>query len=268
MRKIKVTFLGTGTSSGVPIIGCDCAVCTSADPRDRRRRTSLYVEAGGVCLLVDTPPDFREQALAYRLPRVDAVFFTHSHADHIFGFDDIRRYNTMQHQVIPAYAGEGTMQDLRRVFDYISTESQPGFYRPQIDFRLLRGPVRIGEVTVEPLPVVHGPRPTFGFLFCCGTVRFAYVPDCKSMPPETLERIRGVDVMVLDALRHRQHATHMTVDESLACLERIGANRSYLIHMCHDLAHAELEASVPDGVRVAYDGLVVNLQDLHPDESM
>jgi phosphoribosyl 1,2-cyclic phosphate phosphodiesterase len=259
MREFKATFLGTGTSSGIPIIGCDCAVCTSADPRDRRRRTSLYVEAGGVHLLVDTPPDFREQALAYRLPRVDAVFFTHSHADHIFGFDDIRRYNTMQRQVIPAYAGEGTMQDLRRVFDYISTERLPGFYRPQIDFRQMEGPVRIGEVMVEALPVIHGPRPTCGFLFSCGAVRFAYVPDCKSMPDATLEHIRGVDVMVLDALRHRQHATHMTLAESLASLERIGAARAYLIHMCHDLAHAELEAALPGGVHVAYDGLVVSL---------
>jgi phosphoribosyl 1,2-cyclic phosphate phosphodiesterase len=259
MSEFKATFLGTGTSSGVPIIGCDCAVCMSDDPRDRRRRTSLYVEAGGVHLLVDTPPDFREQALAYRLPRVDAVFFTHSHADHIFGFDDIRRYNTMQRQVIAAYAGEGTMQDLRRVFDYISTESQPGYYRPQIDFRLLEGPVQVGQVTVEPLPVVHGLGPTCGFLFNCGAVRFAYVPDCKSMPPPTLDRIRGVDVMVLDSLRHRQHATHMTVAESLACLKQIGARRSYMIHMCHELAHAGLEAVVPDGVHVAHDGLVVTV---------
>lgn len=259
MSEFKATFLGTGTSSGVPIIGCDCAVCTSADPRDRRRRTSLYVEAGGVHLLVDTPPDFREQALAYRLPRVDAVFFTHAHADHIFGFDDIRRYNTMQRQVIPAYAGEATLQDLQRIFDYISTESQPGAYRPQIDFRRLAGPVQIGAVTVEALPVVHGPRPTCGFLIACGAVRFAYIPDCKEMPAATLERIRGVDVMVLDALRHRQHATHMTVAESLACLEQIGARRSYLIHMCHEVAHAELEAAVPPGVHVAHDGLVVTL---------
>ena len=257
MSEFKATFLGTGTSSGIPIIGCDCAVCTSVDPRDIRRRTSLYVEAGGVHLLVDTPPDFREQALAYKLPRVDAVFFTHSHADHIFGFDDIRRYNTMQRQVIRAYAGKGTMQDLRRVFDYISTESQPGFYRPQIDFRLLEGPVALGGVTVEPLPVVHGPKPTNGFLFACGSVRFAYIPDCKKMPEATLARIRGVDVMVLDALRHRQHATHMTVAESLDCLARIGARDSYLIHLCHDLAHAELQAALPDGVHVACDGMVV-----------
>ncbi len=253
---IKATFLGTGTSSGVPIIGCDCAVCTSADPRDRRRRTSLYVEAGGLCVLVDTPPDFREQALAYRLPRVDAVLFTHSHADHIFGFDDIRRYNTIQRDVIPAYAGESTLQDIRRVFNYISTESQPGAYRPQIDFRLISGPLTLGQgLTIEALPVVHGPAPTHGFLFTAGQSRFAYVPDCKIIPPETLVRLKGVDVMVLDALRHREHATHLTVAQCLGYLAQIGASRSFLIHLCHEVAHAELASSMPDGVSVAYDGL-------------
>lgn len=257
MVEIKATFLGTGTSSGIPIIGCDCAVCTSRDPRDRRRRTSLFVEADGQHILVDTPPDFREQALAFKVPRVDVVFFTHSHADHIFGFDDIRRYNTMQRQVIPAYAGEATLQDLRRVFNYITTEREDGYYRPQIDFRLMAGPVQVGGVTVEPLPVVHGRQPVNGFLFSTAGVRLAYVPDCKVMPAETLERIRGVDVMVLDALRHRQHATHMTVEESLACLEQIGAARSYLIHLCHDLGHAGLECELPAGVQVAYDGLVI-----------
>ncbi|HAS82854.1 MAG TPA: MBL fold metallo-hydrolase [Verrucomicrobia bacterium] len=254
---IKATFLGTGTSSGVPIIGCDCPVCTSEDPRDRRRRTSLYIEAGGLHVLVDTPPDLREQALAYRLPRVDAVFFTHSHADHIFGFDDIRRYNTIQREVIPAFGGESTIRDLQRVFNYISTECQPGAYRPQIDFRIISYLVNLGALTIEMLPVVHGPAPTNGFLFTCDAVRFAYVPDCKVIPPETLARLKGVDVMVLDALRHRDHATHLTIAQSLSYLEQIGAARSYLIHLCHEVAHAELEHALPAGVAVAYDGLCV-----------
>ncbi len=257
MASLKATFLGTGTSSGIPIIGCDCPVCTSPDPRDRRRRTSLYVETGGFSLLVDTPPDFREQALAYRISRVDAVFFTHSHADHVFGFDDIRRYNTMQRQVIPAYAGAETVQDLRRIFNYISTEAESGFYRPQIEYRVVDGPVLCDDVTVEPLPVEHGRQLVNGYLFCAGSIRLAYVPDCKRMPEETLERLHGVDVMILDALRHRPHATHMTVGESLHCLARIGAGQSWLIHLCHDLGHQELEDSLPHGINVAYDGLVI-----------
>jgi phosphoribosyl 1,2-cyclic phosphate phosphodiesterase len=161
--------------------------------------------------------------------------------------------------VIPAYAGPETHQDLRRIFDYISTESQPGFYRPQIDFRVFDGVVQMGDVSVEPLPVVHGPRETNGILFCCGHVRFAYLPDCKTIPAATLERIRGVDVVVLDALRHRQHVTHMTVEESLGCLSEIGAKRAYLIHMCHELSHRDLEASLPSDVYASYDGLIVTL---------
>ncbi len=255
----RATFLGTGTSSGVPLIGCDCAVCHSADPRDRRRRTSLYVEAGGTHVLVDAPPDFREQALAWRVPRVDAVLFTHAHADHIFGLDDIRRYNTLQGGVIPAYAGESTLRDLRRVFDYIGLESEPGAYRPQIDFRGITGPFSVGALAVERLPVIHGPKPTDGFLFRYGGARLAYVPDCKAMPEATLARVAGVEVMVLDALRNRPHATHMTVKESLDCLARIGAKQAYLIHMCHDLGHVALERMLPPRTAVAYDGLQIRI---------
>ena len=258
-EQLEATFLGTGTSSGVPLIGCDCAVCRSGDPRDRRRRTSLYLRAGGTHLLVDTPPDFREQALAYRLPRVDAVLFTHAHADHIFGLDDIRRFNTLQGGVIPAFAGAATLGEIRRVFNYIGLESTPDSYRPQLDFREIPDPFRIGEVGITPLPVEHGPNPTDGFLFTFNGMRLAYVPDCKRMPSRTLDRIRGVDVMVLDALRDRPHATHMTIRECLGCLARIGARQSYLVHMGHDLSHAELGKRMPPGVTPAHDGLRIRL---------
>jgi phosphoribosyl 1,2-cyclic phosphate phosphodiesterase len=258
---MKATLLGTGTSSGIPIIGCDCDVCQSPDTRNRRRRTSLHLEAGGLHVLVDTPPDFREQALCYKLPRVDAVLFTHSHADHIFGFDDIRRYNTMQGGAIPAYAETATMQDLRRIFDYISTEKIPGFYRPQIDFLTIDGPFALGELRVTPLPVVHGPRPTLGFLFQSGGSSLAYVPDCKQMPDATMALLEGVDVVILDALRHRDHKTHMTVAESVATLQRIGAPQSYLVHLCHDLDHATLAETLPDGIDVSFDGQVIALTD-------
>ena len=256
---MEALFLGTGTSCGVPMIGCDCRVCCSTDPRDRRRRTSLYISVEGQGILVDTPPDFREQALAFRIPRVDAVFFTHAHADHIFGFDDIRRFNTMQSGVIPAYADKHTLQDINRVFDYISAPNTLGTYRPEILFKPVEGPVTLKNLMVTPLPVVHGNQPTFGFLFETHDVRCAYVPDCKVMPPETLSLVKGVDVMVLDALRHRQHATHMTITESLACLEQIQAGQSFLIHMCHEVGHAELESGLPPGIKVAYDGLRVRL---------
>lgn len=330
---MKATLLGTGTSSGVPVIGCDCPVCLSDDPRNRRRRTGLYLEAGGVSILVDTPPDFREQALEYSIPRIDAVFFTHSHADHIFGFDDIRRYNTIQNQIIPAYAHPETIADLKRIFDYIGTEKVKGFYRPRIEFRSIEGSVsfrRSGETTgnteeprrlgagsgggpdpwptplaanqrtnegipqslgypygrsrmgrgrgssthgeeggsegmgdeaveVVPLPVIHGPGVTVGYMFKEHGKKLAYVPDCSMMPDQTLEMIKGVDVMILDALRHRPHKTHLTVEDSVKLLQKIGAKRSYITHMCHDLDHEETEALLPDGMRVSYDGMMLEI---------
>ena len=258
-RHMKAIFLGTGTSAGIPIIGCDCAVCTSTDRRNKRLRTSLYVEAGGTHVVVDTTPDFREQALRYRMPRVDAVLFTHSHADHIFGFDEIRRYNTMQDAVIPAYADAAALEDLKRIFDYVGTERVPGFYRPRINFECLDGPLSIGAMSVEPVDVMHGPATILGFRFEHAGRTLGYVPDCSSMSPESVSRFGGVDVMILDALRHRPHKTHLTVTDSIALLARIDAAQSYIVHMCHDLDHAETEATLPDGVKMAYDGLVVEV---------
>ena len=254
---MKITFLGTGTSVGVPIIGCDCAVCTSADKRNRRLRTSLYVQAGGQHLVVDTPPDFREQALAARIPRVDAVLFTHAHADHVFGFDDIRRFNTIQGAAIPAYASPETIRDLQRVFDYIGIEKMPGLYRPRIDYCEVAAPFAIGAGKVEPLPVVHGPEQTLGFRIECEGRTLGYVPDCRFLPPEAEQRLRGVDVMILDGLRHRPHQTHLTVAESVKVLQRIKAQRSFIDHLCHELDHAETQKSLPAGIEVPYDGLAI-----------
>lgn len=254
---MKITFLGTGTSSGVPVIACDCPVCRSTDLRNRRRRASLYIEACDLHLVVDTTPDFREQCLANNVRHIDAVLYTHSHADHIFGLDDIRRFNTIQQSIIPAYATEGTLTDLRRVFDYVDQAGAPGTYRPRIQFREIDGAFNIGGIHVVPLPVVHENKPTVGFLFEADGRLFGYVPDCQEMPPETVEALQGVEVMILDALRHRPHATHLTVEASLALLKRIGARTSYIIHMCHDLDHEETQKALPEGVRVSYDGLVV-----------
>jgi len=256
---MKAKLLGTGTSSGVPLIGCDCAVCKSNDPHNRRRRTCIHIEAGGMHIQVDTPPDFREQALEYNIRHIDAVLFTHAHADHIFGFDDIRRFNTIQGCVIPAYADISTLQDLKRAFHYISTEKIPGFYRPQIDFIEIGGPFELGRVLVTPLPVVHGLDPANGFLFEADGKRLGYIPDCKEMPAATLDLVKGVDVMILDALRYTQHKTHMTIEESVAALQKIEAGQSYLVHLCHDTDHTELDQSLPEGINVSYDGMDIIL---------
>jgi phosphoribosyl 1,2-cyclic phosphate phosphodiesterase len=255
---MKATFLGTGTSNGVPMIGCRCAVCTSSDPRNRRRRTALYVEAGGTHLVIDTPPDFREQALETAIPRVDAVLFTHTHADHIFGFDDLRRFNLLQGEVIPAYASAAAIRDLRRIFNYVNETPDPrGLFRPVIRYETAEAPFRVGAVAVEPVPVFHGDAVVLGYRLDADGRTLGYVPDCSRMPDAALERFSGVDVMILDALRRRPHLTHFTVAESTAVLRRIGAARSYIIHMCHDLDHAETERALPDGMAVSYDGLTI-----------
>ena len=254
---MKAVCLGTGTSVGVPMIGCDCPVCRSSDPRNRRRRAGFHVEAEGVHVVVDTSPDFREQALRFRIPRVDAVLFTHAHADHVFGFDDIRRFNTVQHETIPAYGHPATLAEIRRVFNYIGACPIAGVYRPLIEFREVRGPFTVGPLHVTPFPVLHDDKPTLGYRFRHGGRSLAYVPDCREMDEAALSAVRGVDVMLLDALRHRPHITHMTVQESLATLARIQAGRSFLTHMCHDLDHAETEAQLPENIRLAYDGLEI-----------
>ncbi len=257
---MKVTFLGTGTSVGVPVIGCDCEVCTSDDPRNNRLRASLYVQGGGVDIVVDTPPDFRMQALRHGVMHIDAVLFTHSHADHIFGFDDIRRFNTIQgHTMIPAYAGRETLRDLQRIFPYVVPEKPEGLFRPIIEWREIEGAFRLGGMDITPLPVMHGPLETLGFKFECEGKSVGYVPDCFEMPEETRTLVEGLDVLILDALKPTPHKTHLTVDQSVALLKELGAGSSYLIHMCHDVEHAATEESLPSNIHVSYDGLVLSV---------
>lgn len=254
---MKAIFLGTGTSCGVPLIGCECAVCTSTDPRNRRRRSSLYLESHGTHLVVDTSPDFREQVLSCRVPRIDAVLFTHSHADHIFGFDDIRRFNTIQNASIPSYGLPSTIEDLKRIYHYVNRVEVAGAYRPRTEFRPITGEFDEGAFHVVPLPVDHGPTPALGYLFQSHGRSLGYVPDCIRLPPEATRRLRGVDVMILDALRHTPHSTHFTVAQSVAELKKIGAGQSFIVHMGHDLDFDRTQSYLPEGISVSYDGLTL-----------
>jgi phosphoribosyl 1,2-cyclic phosphate phosphodiesterase len=232
-------------------------VCTSADPRDRRWRPSIAIEVeDGPTLLVDTAPDLRAQALRFGLGRVDAVLFTHPHADHLLGLDDIRRYNTLQRAAIPCYGDPGTIDEVRRVFAYAFAPIQDGGGVPQLRLFPLSGPCSFGRVTVTPLPVFHGRLPIYGYRI--GS--FAYVTDCSAIPEDSWPLLEGVRTLVIDALRDRPHPTHFTVAQALDVVGRLRPDRALLTHICHELGHAETSARLPPGVEVAYDGLVLEIE--------
>lgn len=254
--RARVTFLGTGTSHGVPMIGCTCPVCTSDDPRDNRWRPSIYVELPDLAVLVDTATDLRAQALRFRLARVDAILFTHSHADHVMGLDEVRRYNMLSRSPMPVYADAPTLREVRRAFAYIFESDAPkGGGVPDLRLFPIAGAFCLGRQLVEPVPIKHGPWDILGFRFG----RFAYLTDCNRIPDASLALLRDLDCLVLDALRRRPHPTHFTLEEALVMSRRIGAARTYFTHIAHDLGHADTCAALPDGTALAHDGLVVEV---------
>jgi phosphoribosyl 1,2-cyclic phosphate phosphodiesterase len=252
---LKITFLGTGTSHGVPMIGCDCATCTSSDPKDRRRRTSVLIATDDDGrLLVDAGPDLRAQALAYNIRRVDAILFTHGHADHILGLDEVRRYNALQRRSMPCFGDGPTLSDIRRTFAYVFESRKPtGGEMPAIETFLVLGPFCLGRQEVQPVKVFHGRRTILGYRLG----GFAYLTDCSGIPDESWPLLEDLDILVLDALRITPHPTHFSLDQAIAATRRIRPRRAYFTHVCHDLPHAATCRGLPPGIELAYDGLVV-----------
>jgi len=253
----RVLVLGTGTSHGVPMIGCECGTCTSADTRDRRSRASILIEnAEGQSVLIDTTPDLRSQALAHKVRRVDAIAYTHSHADHVMGLDDVRRFNVLQKSAIPCYGDERTLDDLRRIYSYIFDRDTPrGGGIPQVVLARVMGEFCVGSLTFIPVPLLHGSRVILGYR----VGSFAYLTDCSEIPDASWPLLKGVRTLILDALRERPHPTHLSLDQALAIVDRLAPERAYFTHMCHDLPHAATCARLPAGVELAYDGLAFEI---------
>ena len=272
---MRLRFLGTGTSAGVPSIGIDPI---SDDPRDVRLRTSAtleFTDASGQerVILIDAGPDLRQQALRAGLGRVDAILFTHNHVDHTWGLDEVRRFNVMMNRPIDLYANEQTLDHLRRVYQHIfepRANVQKSFVASVIPHRI--EPLRAFELhglRITPLPLLHGRLPVLGYRFDAaerglsgeprpgGVLPLGYCTDVNSIPPETWPLLDGLEVLVLDALRKRKHATHFTLDEAVRAAERIGAGSTYFVHMNHEMVQAEIDAELPDGMQLAYDGLVL-----------
>lgn len=253
---MRITFLGTGTSQGVPVIGCTCEVCSSLDFRDKRLRTALHIQLQEQSWVVDTGPDFRQQMLREHIQRLDAVIFTHAHRDHTAGLDDVRAYNFLQQMDMPIYGTQPTLDQLRVEYAYAFEKNAP-LGLPRLDLREIDdNPFTIAGFEIIPLPVMHLRMPVFGYRFG----NFSYITDANFIPDKTLERLKGTEILVLNALQHEPHVSHFNLTQALTQAKAINAKKTYLLHMSHRLGlHAAIEKSLPDNVSLAYDGLQLDL---------
>src|SRR5438477_10029179 len=255
--KATLTVLGSGTSMGVPTIGCDCAVCHSSDPRDRRTRPSVLIEYDHRAVLIDTTPDFREQAIRERIRSLDAVLYTHTHADHLLGIDDLRPLSFLHKPArLPLYAHPEAAEFIRKMFRYIFDAKYKFGGLPQVELRPIDGPVELFDARFEPIVLIHGDAEIFGFRF--GSA--ASLTDHSDIPESSLAQLEGLDILFLDALRHKPHPTHSTVEHSLQTVEQLKPRRAFFTHICHDLPHEETNAALPKNVKLSYDGMKLEFE--------
>jgi len=254
--KATLTVLGSGTSMGVPTIGCACAVCQSPDPHDRRTRPSILLDFGGKLVLIDTTPDFREQAIRERIHRIDAVLYTHTHADHILGIDDLRPLSYHREGKIPLYARPEAADFIRNMFRYIFDADYKFGGLARLELKPIDGPFELFGKTFEPVPIIHGDTEIYGYRF--GSA--AYLTDFSTIPRSSYALLQDLDVLILDGLRHKPHPTHSTVENSIRIADELGAKRVFFTHICHDLAHEETNAALPPHARLSYDGLKLEFE--------
>ncbi len=257
---MKVLFLGSGTSTGVPVIGCHCPVCCSDDPRNKRLRSSVLITAGNTALLIDSCPDLRQQALRYNLTAIDAVIYTHEHLDHTAGFDEMRAFCWRSKDRLPLYAGTECLAHLKRMFGWAFAESNTyqGYIRPNAhDHRGL--PFAVGDIGITPVRVEHATVETYGYVFCAEGRRFGYVPDIKSLPDASRPLLAGLDVLAMDGLTTHDHHTHLSVRENVALMQELHPAKGLLTHCGHSIDFGEVSASLPPFLSLAYDGLAINV---------
>lgn len=252
-KPVEVVILGSGTSHGVPMIGCKCEVCTSDDPHDKRTRPSIWVNMGGLRVLVDTSPELRLQCIANDIDGLDVVLFTHHHADHVTGLDDLRRYNWLNKGPVPCFANERTVSALQTMFSYaFKPDRDSPHSRPNLELKIIdASPLTIDGREIIPIPLMHGPLPVLGFRFGA----FAYCTDCNMIPEESMALLQGLDVLVLDALRRTPHPAHFNLEQAVEMAGKLNARQTYFTHITHQLRHEQTNAELPDGMALGHDGL-------------
>jgi len=252
---LLIKFLGTGTSHGVPVVGCSCKTCTSSNPKNKRMRSSIFLEVNNLDILIDTTPELRLQMLNNNIDNVDLVLFTHAHADHIMGFDDIRVINWLNNKTVPCFGNKKTINHLRTAFDYIFNPSQIGGGIPQVTLNKVKESFVFESLKIEPLKVKHGKLDVYGYKI----KNIAYITDCSFIPEETMEKIKNIDLLILDALRFEKHPTHMNLEEALAIVKEINPKKTFFTHISHEMEHDEVNNILPTNVKLAYDGLQLKI---------